>query len=921
MTIPGKERAARPSRRGGSSVALLVLVVLLGCKSAPPYAPRYRPKPKVEPPAVHAAPGPREITVEPIAIPQDPPTPVQVEQAEEAPLIVEIDQRIRTAGRPVLPGLTAVRAASREREDELALAAIRRDLEGEHSHLWMTRLVELLSFEEGDSDELWCATARVVGQVGRYDLAPHLLLPLEPRETEGATLRRIASQEALHSLYGRWFSRVEDVQPYLESIEPGRGTRLLLEGGENAEVVARERLFESLRHNPLAAEIWFQDPDPLLRAGVASVIGETLPTAEEDSEDREALLAMVFARIDIELEPRAFHAAVQTIAGSQESSPPEATELVALRAKLTAIVRSSADARTLSVAQAFARMPWKTQGDVDEGHLFTGVARVGAVLERVQAMQVTGEHDSDLMLGVLQSLLVLCDRARGTELESQLRRSPARESVFAILQDVHEDENVRAAAVNALSSFALPEDWELLVTVLDRGDATPALSHALLGALPAILAQFEPEDPGATALLDQVAMLCGADDPDLRRRALRLLHDERVAPMLASMDTDFLVVRLELEEVPDLTRLVLRLLRELGQPEMFPAVLETRRFDGIAAAGPEEIAELAATLQVLADGRADESMQAATRLASVPAPDTEVARTRNALAIVAALDDEAAQELGPEAHRRVCAWAWSLQTDGVPLEGATPQGLDFVHRLVHVHWKESAVGYASADPESSFGEPARHHLLAVAIGVLYVDRVPGNTLIQAEEAFARALKFAPGHSRPNFELQVRRDRARFRAAAGESVKALTDYRELIEVDAIEIPDLRVAIALLTKIGGPTQAGQRAVAPEKFDLLGRIVGRPGWHDELPLVRLQDLRDLSDNALLSRDPERMRRLVEALNGLPAAPVAPGTTDTLVEPSLWDGLTEKAEWLEELRRTHDRVQDVLEKTKKPVPAVQKP
>jgi len=840
-------------------------------------------------------------------------TRVQVEQAAKAPAVAEIDRRIRYAGRPVMSGLPAVRAAARERERASAIEEIRADLEGPYSHLWVTRLIEVLGSTEDDAEALWCASARVVGAVGRYDLAPYLVPTLAE---EGPTLRRIAVQEAFHSLYGRWLSSADEVAPYLETVEPGPGTVLLLKGAAAAEAAARERLFESLSHDPLAAEVWFQDPDPLVRAGVARVLGEALPSAERDG-DRERALAMIFDRIDLELEPRAFHTAVQAVARSQESSPADAPELVALRAKLRSIVVAPTDARTLSVAQAYARIPWRLDGKVDDAHLLTGVERLGEMLARVDVADGhAGESDPDLILGVLQSVLVLCDRARGSDLEPQLRKSSARVPVFEILQDVHRDETVRAAAVNALSSFALPEDWQLLVTVLDRGDATPALSHALLGALPAILMQFDPDSTGTTALLDQIAHLSGASDPDLRRRALSLLADERVAPLTRQMDPGFLVIRLEREVVPDLTRTVLGLLRELGDPTMFDAVLATRRFDEIAAGVPGDITELAATLQVLADGRADESMRAATRLASVPAPDTEIIRTRSALAIVAALDEDAAAKLGPEAHRRICAWAWSLQTDGVPLEGSTPEGFVFVQRLVHLHWPESVAGYSASRPESAFGEPARHHLLAVATGVLVVDRVPGNTLVEAEQAFAHALDLAPGHSTPDFEYLVRRDRARFRAAVGENVKALTDYRALIEVDYLEILDLRVAVALLAKVGGPTQAGERAVAPEQFDLLGRIVGRDRWFDELPLVRLRDLGNLAETALLSRDPERMRRFVDALGGLPETT---GPTPPAVERPLWEGLTEESEWLEELRRTREQVQDVLERTRKPVPANQ--
>ena len=83
-----------------------------------------------------------------------------------------------------------------------------------------------------------------------------------------------------------------------------------------------------------------------------------------------------------------------------------------------------------------------------------------------------------------------------------------------------------------------------------------------------------------------------------------------------------------------------------------------------------------------------------------------------------------------------------------------------------------------------------------------------------------------------------------------------------------------------------------------------------------MRIQDLGNLADAALFSRDPERMRRFADALGGLPETV---GPTPPALERPLWHGLTEEDAWLEELRRARDQVRDGLVKTRKPVPAGQ--
>ena len=821
-----------------------------------------------------------------------------------------------------------MRAAERDEEMRRALSELTDQLaeDAEAPSDWHEHLVAVLQLAPGQRDALWGATARSVGRLHRYEFAPFLAGAWAAGENAG---RVDAACEALHDLYGRWFEEAEDVRPFLANIGPGPGTELMLADALERERAARDRLLALLKHEPDDAAGSLTDPDPELRAGAARVLGEALTSS---GVERGPAVAAIFAALEVEADARAYDALLVALTVLLESEAPGDPEVARLRAH---VLTRGGDHRTLSVARSLSRLPWRTEGPRTEAHLLTGIESLGDLVDEIVLAETErGETDVDALMETLFALEALASRAEDAGLESELRRSSARAPVFALVQDSAREEAVRIAAGETLGAFALPQDWPFLIEALRRGDASPALGHALLGALRSILLEFEPTTTGVDEVLSEVAALTAAVDPDLRRRALMLLADPVLEPLVARLPPAFLVERLTVEEVPDLSRLVIGLVRRFGTPQMLTACMRSERFE-VLASDPENLGALGEMCAVLAAGRSAETMEAAKRIAGVDAGDGRFARLRHALALVARLSREAAEELSADDHRLVCAWAWQLQVSGVPLTDATPvlqpdehSGDDprgsvaFVERLVRVHWPRSSAGSGDDD----FGEAARLHLLAVALGTLVVESQAGASADpvtnaakpeEAASAFERALRIAGEHGAPGYELLVQRDRARFLALTGENVRALADYRELEERNALEIPDLRRAIELLQSIGGAS--GRRVVAPETFDLRFSVVEREAWLAEPSSVRMQDLRDLLESALRSADLTRIERFSSELADLPEEPLAVDADEGpgAVRPDrLWTGLARDPLTLEELHALADAAVRSLPTNAPPTP-----
>src|SRR6185503_20062149 len=91
------------------------------------------------------------------------------------------------------------------------------------------------------------------------------------------------------------------------------------------------------------------------------------------------------------------------------------------------------------------------------------------------------------------------------------------------------------------------------------------------------------QGPEARELVAAVATLTGVDDPDLRRRALALLAEERLAGLVQELDPALLVERLEHEASPPVRLELLRMVQRFGRPDMLAALLSIAPFDRLAA--------------------------------------------------------------------------------------------------------------------------------------------------------------------------------------------------------------------------------------------------------------------------------------------------------------------------------------------------
>ncbi len=809
--------------------------------------------------------------------------------------------RLWRAGRLLQPGLSAARLAELESERESALASLRAEL----GPGGVERLASWLADPE-TPDELWCVAARAAAALECYELAPLVGAALE---SPASAQRTVVARAGLHALYGRWFVRAAELEPYLASVRAGAGTRLLLEASRWEEQRSRERLLAELAHQPRSAAAWLADPDPEVRSGAARVLAQVFRREDADSQ---GALEILVAHLEGEHEPRAFHEGLQACLEPIERAAVDEPSSARLRALLVEIARSEGDPRSLSAAQALARIPWRTDGARDLGHLLTGVDVLGAMLRGLAtADRRRGINDPDPLVAVLSALRELCAEAGAAGLARELRTSAARESLFAVLADGAQDQAVRAAAAAALGPLARASDAPALAALLADPGVGPGVKHALLGALRALLPELAAGTPGADQLLAAVAALTGASDADLRRRALALCAEPSLEALVRGLDPSFLVERLAREDGREPRLELLKLLQRFGQPEMLPALLALERFDALCA-DPVTLEALAVVLQRLARSGPD-ALAAATRLAAARAEETHLARLRHALALAAALDDSAAFALEAPEHRAITGWVWRVVGAGVAPRDLAPSGLAFEQRLLDLHLPRAE------GPEAELGAFERTHLAALLRSDLFLsgngtgNGSAPNTSVpaaargskpQVEAAFEGAYALAPT---PELRLLVLRDRARFRAAANECVKAMSDYRRLFEApeasqSLLGIPDLRSAVELLGRLDEPGGKEVSATAGEACDLLGRIIARRGWRSEPAAVRMQDLRDWARTAVDSGELGRLRQVEAALSDLPLTQL-----ETQVErepPPIWFGLTREATWFQELLDLRARV-----------------
>lgn len=816
--------------------------------------------------------------------PGAPAQPAEPSAATPEPAAVEpLEVRLWRAGRSIPPGLAATRAAEVEAARARAGIELRRTL----TPAERARLAAWLE-DPATPRELWSAAARCVVVLEAYDLAPRVARALAP---EADLVRGAAARTSLHALYGRWFRTPEEVAPFLATVEGGPGTRLLVGALLEEEARSRERLLAELELRPAGAAAWLGDPDPAVRSGAARVLARSLAGGGGEA----APLAALVAHLEGEPDARAFHEALLACAAPLERMEVDHPVSLRLRALLVDLARAGGEPRALTLAQVLARLPWRTGGARDLGHVLTAVDALGALARALTAAErLRGTREPDALVAVLASTRQLCGVARAGGLRGELRGGSAREALLALLLDERQESAVRAAAAAALGLQAEPGDALELARVLSDPSSPAAVRHALLGALGELLPELGPQ-AGRAELAGALASQIGAADADLRRRALALLAEPGLEPVARALEGELLAARLALETNREALLALLALIGRYGPPSVLAPALAAPSLEGLCC-DPGLLETLVPALAAVARRGEAGLVALAERLAAVRCEATRLQCLRHALALAAELSDAEAHDLSAEQHAALSTWVWLALRAGVGPRELPGAGGAFLRRVVEVHLPRGA----AAEPgPRQLGVFESTHLAAVLRAELCLTaaggQAPARPAVEGafEESFARA---------PDALTRwlVLRDRARFRAAAGEGVKALADYRRLVEAGPeaealLALPDLRAAFALLGRLDVTVGEARGASASEACALLTRIVLRPEWQAEPAAVRLKDLQDWVRAGLAEGRPESLRRIEEALADLPQTPGE--TRSERVPPPLWLGLTRESDSLRTL------------------------
>jgi len=846
-----------------------------------------------------------------------------------------VDRLLLRAGCAPLAGLPAQRNETRDALERQAVSDLERGLvDAVGVDLLAGRLRSVLSKPVGVGDDLWCSAARAVGRahLTRYTTLLVEALPEgDPGESRSGTrpepavwARAAAAREALHELFGIWVPTRAAARMRIGALREFEVPAVYLSGLAEAEQRGRGFLRGWLSNEPGRATELLADPDPLDRAIAARTLGAAVLAGRVE---RGPVLTSLFARLAVEFDPRPHFELLDALAGILEHDPPTGPEVLRLRAHLASIHGGD---RALGAARALARLPFSLDPADREASdagmdLAGGLRLLDALLAGVTSAP---DLDPDPVLECLFSLSALSDRAEGAGLGDVLRASPAHDSVLALLVGDHADAerapsrslpvDLANAAASTFAPFARPSDAGSVIAVLNDPRTAASLAHALLGVLRRVLFAIDPvadardgKGPVVRAILEEVARLSGSASPDLRRRALDLFAEERLDPTLAALRPgffDFLAERFRSEQVPDLRRRLVTLLTRRARPALLPSLLSAPAFEELAADG-SSVLDLTSLCLALAQGRAGPTLAAARRIASSGSGQGAFLRLRQALRLASSLPPAEARRLPPADHRLVCLWAWCLHLGGDPLlelsrspdaSGEIPAS--FLARLLELHLPACTAAPPGA---AAFSPALAASLRAVLLAKLAL--VPGGdesprpqgsdggtqdpataaptlrrpTTAEVETAFAEALTAAA--TLRDLGSLLHRDRARFRAALGDRAGALADYRPLADAGALELPDLRRALALLDPPAeGPIPA---SLADELFRRTRAIVTSSTWQLEPKPLRLADL-DLLTRAALALGPDAVAGALACLDAPAAADLAsppdppssvvPGTPD---------------------------------------------
>lgn len=792
----------------------------------------------------------------------------------------QVTELVWAAGRPELAGLSKARLKERREAQSLEVERLEAFLDESPTATDGFRSILRRVLEDPSTPEpLVAAGLRVVGELGLVSLADLLV-----DRIEGTDAPALAARGSLHRLYGVWFTERSEAEPFLANVEPGRVKEAYV--AEVEKLLARERasLLALAGVEPLAIDYTHPDPD-LRRALADRVVQSWTEVRTDDPVDLAMSLgATAIQAAERERDGLALGALLELCLAMFQSGGATTERWDELVALLDTVADRPADERTLVLARAFARLPWagldaaaeRSTSERAEG----GVRRIARLLDRAFARtRFPSEPDRDLVVGILAELGGLSDRMTNAGLADVLAASPARESLFRLLEDGEAEIASRAAAVGTLRPLVAATDGERLASVLEDARGEPQLVRAVLGSIGQVLLLHGEQAVAKAELLNEIAVWSTDEDPDLRRYALAILANERLGELQKLIPVRVLVERIGDEHFDDIVAAKLNLVASVGTPGELDALLELESFDALVRDKPAVLEALFNALGTLSNGSTFSRFKVARRLLQVEHQDTRLARVRRAAAIAGAEQADAV-ELGPLEHQDLVAWAWELYAAGVELEDVTT---GFAERLQATHLP--AIDGLELPAET---RARTEHLRAV-----FASRaeVPDDAVVTGH--FARALEQSAKAANSQVRGLARRDRARYLAGRGAVDEALADLRALFESGVLSNADHRLAVDLLESDTSARQAN----APEAFEWLWRLVQRKSWTSETTGARWGDLERLFIWAEASSTKRQLFTRLEGLyTGLPEAGAE--LEASVLEIALWAGLEREEGGLERLR-----------------------
>jgi len=848
--------------------------------------------------------------------PQAAPSRVETKGAQAGVVDPRAAQELRwrelwsAAGGTIPPDLPAALVTARLEERDVALSLLRRDLKGPEGNLLLWSLSSAV-MDSGTPDLRWCEAARAYARLSLHENSGILAMNLEAESGS----RRVAAREALFILRGVWLEDVAAAQViFSDGAPPSKSFTAALRATTER---LREHTAALYLLDPVRATTALDDPDPVLRAAAVAALLEALSLEDPVAElEPERVRSLLLERVKSEPHPLVLHTLISGLLeqlGPADVCTRDGHDFASAVHART----SSCDEMTLaSLVYGLARMPLDSSvpardeagvpdacsldyaaatlvGDTDErgrAGLFIEWLRGGRPLER------------DAVASALRSLEVFFERPLADTSRSELR-----EVLLELIEDGDRDPDLRAGAVRVVARSGRPEDLSRLGAALEG--APTSVAYELIAAISSLAEGVEATTESAIAARDALVGMLSRGEASLRRRALAMLATEPLAHLVETTDAGLFLAVLEQDLSAEESVTLLELLARQGDPVLVAALLEHSAFVRLAAANSGVSTVLTETLGRLAAGDGPLTHEVASRLLETPltsegedlAASEGVQRLRNALALLALLDESAARALNMEQHADVVRWAMELREAAGTLAGVTTEAVPtaFLLRLTELHLPE-------CDPESEQGFWAHPTALLNAdlFAALKLKRTDGQWMLITQRTrsyFERARGYAKFETGDLVdEWEVSRDLARFFVLMEETTQALQEYRRIVEQEStsgvtaatsvLDLSDLRRAAALAAE----EQPEDPAPTPTAFDLTLTLVEREYWMSEPAGVRLGDLGALVERARGSEANIASSRLL--FQGLPVPGVDP-TDAVLPEDARWLGLESDPEGLAEL------------------------